>query len=65
MSDLTLLDDRQVQAFLRDGYITLDAGPPADFHARLYDRITQVFDSEGNPGNDIRPRVPGLHQVLE
>jgi len=65
MSDLTLLDDRQVQAFLRDGYITLDAGPPADFHARLHDRITQVFDSEGNPGNDILPRVPDLHQVLE
>lgn len=65
MSELTLLDDRQVQSFVRDGYITLDTGLPADSHSRLHERITQVFDGEGNPGNDILPRVPDLHQVLE
>ena len=64
MTDLILLDDRQVQSFVRDGYITLDAGLPADFHARLHTRIAQLFDTEGNPGNDILPKAPDLHQIL-
>lgn len=64
MAAPVLLTDTQVQAFLRDGYLTVDADLPADFHAGLLDQISALFTTEGNPGNDILPRVPQLHKVL-
>lgn len=65
MSAPALLDDGQVQSFLRDGYVVIDADQPAELHARLHGRICDVLASDGNPGNDILPRVPELHQVLD
>ena len=61
----TPLDDAGLQRFLRDGYITLDAGLPADFHQRLYEEVDGVFESEGNPGNNILPRLPAIRRVLD
>ncbi|MDP7448839.1 MAG: HEAT repeat domain-containing protein [Candidatus Latescibacteria bacterium] len=60
----TLLTDERMQAFLRDGYVTLDAGLPAEFHQDVHGQITELYASHGNPGNDILPRVPALHDVL-
>ena len=59
-----LLNDTQVQAFLRDGFLTVDADLPAEFHAGLLGQISSLFATEGNLGNDILPRLPQLHQVL-
>ncbi len=64
MTDAALLNDHQIQSFLRDGYITVDADLPADFHDGLHGQICGLFASEGNPGNDILPKVPDLRQVL-
>lgn len=50
--------------FLRDGYVTVDAGRPADFHRGIYEQLEKVFEEEGNPGNNILPRVPDIQQVL-
>ena len=62
---MTLLNDSQVQCFLRDGYITLQANLSADFHSQVRTQIGDLFQSEGNPGNDILPKVPDLYRVLE
>ncbi|MDA0334994.1 MAG: HEAT repeat domain-containing protein [bacterium] len=59
-----LLNDNQLQSFLRSGYLTVDAGLPAAFHTRLHGQIQHLFATDGNPGNDILPLVPDLHQVL-
>ena len=61
---MKLLSDAQVQRFLRDGYLTLQANFPADFHAQVRTQIDDLFQSEGNPGNDILPKVPDLYRVL-
>ena len=62
---MTLLNDAQVQRFLRDGYITLQANLSADFHEQVRVQIDDQFQSEGNPGNDILPKVPDLYRVLD
>lgn len=64
MTDPILLNDEQMQLFVRHGYVRLDAGLPASFHADVCEQITDVFTVDGNPGNDILPRVPDLQQVL-
>jgi hypothetical protein len=65
MTDQILLNDSQVQSFLRLGYLTVDADLPRAFHRRLHGQIKQLFADDGNPGNDILPRVPELQQVLD
>ena len=62
---MTLLSDEQMIGFVREGYLTIDADLPAEFHAALHSRIQGLFEKDGNPGNDILPRVPDLHRVLD
>ena len=62
---MILLDDAHVQRFLRDGYITLQTDLPNDVHAQIRTHIDDLFQREGNPGNDILPKVPDLYRVLE
>lgn len=59
-----LLDDAQMRAFIKDGYITLQTELPAEFHTNTYRHIEEVFDAEGNPGNNILPRIPAIQRVL-
>ena len=61
----TALDDEALQRFLRDGYLTLDAGLSADFHRDLFEEVDGLFESEANPGNNILPRVPAIRRVLD
>ncbi len=61
----TPLDDDGLQRFLRDGYITLDAGLSADFHREQFEEVDRLFEAESNPGNNILPRVPGIRRVLD
>ena len=60
-----LLDDAEVQRFIVDGYLTVHADYPARFHDAIYQQIESVFEQEGNPGNNILPRVPQLQHVFE
>ena len=60
-----LLDDAEVQRFIVDGYLTVHADYSARFHDAIYQQIESVFEQEGNPGNNILPRVPQLQHVFE
>jgi hypothetical protein len=51
--------------FVRDGHVVVRTGLPAEFHQAVYARIEEVFDKEGNVGNNILPRVPELRQVYD
>ena len=59
-----LLTDAQVQAYLTNGYITVQTAHPPAVHQSIHRQIETLFATEGNPGNDILPKVPDLYQVL-
>ena len=60
-----LLTDAQVRAYLTNGYITVQSAHPPTFHQRIHRQIETLFATEGNPGNDILPKVPDLYQILQ
>ena len=62
---LQLLDDQQVRDFITRGYVTLHPDFPPRFHAGILGQIEDLFAGDGNPGNDILPRVPELRDVLD
>ena len=60
-----LLTDQQMQRFIVDGYITVQADFGNTFHHNLYQSIDEVFAKEQNPGNNILPRLPQIQQVFD
>ena len=62
---LNLLSDEQVQQFIVDGYLNVQADYPKPFHDDVYGQIETVFEEEGNLGNNILPRIPKIGQVYE
>ena len=60
-----LLGDEEMQQFIAEGYLTLKSSLPASLHQDIYQRTEEVFAKEGNPGNNILPRIPALQQVFD
>ena len=58
-----LLDDATMQQFIRNGYLILKPDFPDGFHEEVYERLTEVFEKSGNPGNNLLPAVPQLQDV--
>ncbi|MFT5090543.1 MAG: hypothetical protein ACI906_003572 [Candidatus Latescibacterota bacterium] len=54
-----------MQHFIRNGHITLQTQLPAELHQGIHGQIEKLFAREGNPSNDILPKVPDLYKVLE
>lgn len=59
-----LLSDEQMQAFIVNGYVVLKTDFSPDFHERLMEQLNHVYEKEGNPGNNLLPRVPELQEVF-
>jgi HEAT repeat protein len=59
-----LLNDRQMQDFITQGYIQIQTDFSEPLHDRIYQKLEEVFEKEGNPGNNILPRVPEISQVF-
>lgn len=51
--------------FVSDGHLVVRTDLPSEFHQAVYAKIDEVFDKEGNVGNNILPRVPELQQVYD
>ena len=60
-----LLTDEQMQHFIVNGYVTVTTDLPAHFHNAIYEKTMTVFDKEGNPGNNLVPRIPDIQKVLD
>lgn len=60
-----LLRDDNIRRFITDGYVQVNAGLPAEFHRDLYRRIETMLEEEGNPGNNILPRIPEIQRVFD
>lgn len=61
----TLFTDDHMRQFISNGFVVLKVDMPDGFHEHIYQRCEEVYDTEGNPGNNILPRVPELQQVFD
>ena len=59
-----LLSDRQMQDFIRNGYVTVQTSLPDEFHGSICRQTDALLGSEPNPGNNLLPRIPELSQML-
>ncbi|HMN29402.1 MAG TPA: phytanoyl-CoA dioxygenase family protein, partial [Caldilineaceae bacterium] len=59
-----LLTDEEMQAFIVNGFVSLQTDFPAQFHAEICRQATDIFDRTGNPYNDIYPLIPQLGDVF-
>ena len=57
------LNDAQMGQYIRDGYVMIETGLPREFHEELFRRTDEVFEKEGNPGNNLVPRLPDVGKV--
>ena len=57
---MILLTDSQMQAFIINGFVTVKADFSPAFHESARTRAEAIFSTEGNPGNDILPKIPEL-----
>ncbi|CDN42712.1 hypothetical protein [Paenibacillus sp. P22] len=60
-----LLTDEQMKAFIRDGVLLLQTDFPQEFHDGLVSQLNEVYNEEGNPGNNILPRIRDLQKVFD
>ena len=59
-----LLSDRQMQDFIRNGYVTVQTSLPDEFHALICRQTDALLGAEPNPGNNLLPRIPELSKML-
>ena len=57
---MKLLTDSQMQAFIINGFVTVKADFSPAFHESVRTQAEAIFSTEGNPGNDILPKIPDL-----
>lgn len=60
-----LLSDSDVRQFITEGYLVVRTEKSSAFHRGVYDEIESVLEKEGNPGNNILPRIPVIQQVYD
>ncbi|MCY4404389.1 MAG: HEAT repeat domain-containing protein [Candidatus Poribacteria bacterium] len=60
-----LLTDAQMRQFIVNGFVTVDTELPPAFHDDIFERTVAVFDKEGNPGNNLLPRIPEIQRVFD
>ncbi len=59
-----LLTDDEVARFITDGYLILTPDVSPALHQRIDERLMWLLHKEPNPGNNILPAVPEMHDVL-
>ncbi|MDF2723791.1 MAG: phytanoyl-CoA dioxygenase [Paenibacillus sp.] len=64
-NELRLLTDDQMRHFITQGYVLLGTDFSDEFHSQLLGQLSEVYANEGNPGNNLLPRVPQLQKVFD
>lgn len=65
MTTPLLLTDEQMRHFIAHGYLILKTDFSPEFHTSMSENIRAVMTKEGNPGNNILPRVPEVQEVFK
>lgn len=59
------LTDEQVRRYVADGFVVLDSGLDAAFHAAVTDELRYAMKHElPLPGDNLLPRIPALGELL-
>ena len=58
------LNDEQMRHFILNGYVALKTDHAPDFHEAIFKQTEAVFEKEGNPGNNLLPRIPAVQEIL-
>jgi hypothetical protein len=59
-----LLNDRAMREFITRGYVSVQTDFSLAFHRDILEQADHIFTTEGNPGNDLLPKIPKLYDVL-
>ncbi|MEF3307778.1 HEAT repeat domain-containing protein [Paenibacillus sp. GYB004] len=65
MDSSFLLTDEQMMQFITKGYLVLQNDLDPQQHKKVMDTIYRVLHEEGNPGNNILPRVPEIMEFFD
>ena len=60
-----LLNDEQMRHFIINGFVVVKTGLPKGFHDEVFEKTAAVFEKEGNPGNNLLPRIPMIQKVFD
>ncbi|NOU94289.1 phytanoyl-CoA dioxygenase [Paenibacillus sp. LMG 31456] len=60
-----LLNDEQMRKFVAEGFLILKTDFSNEFHQKLMEQLNQVYEQEGNPGNNLLPRIRDLQKVFD
>ncbi len=60
----SLLNDEEMRRFIIDGYIKIQTDFSPDFHATIFQQVEDMFENQGNLGNNLLPLVPEIQQVF-
>ena len=59
-----LPNDEEMRRFIIDGYIKVQPDFPASFHETIFQQVEDMFESQGNLGNNLLPLIPEIQQVF-
>ena len=59
-----LLNDAEMRRFIIDGYIKIQTDFPANFHETIFQQVEDMFENQGNLGNNLLPLIPEIQQVF-
>ena len=60
-----LLTDDQMRQFIAHGYLILKTDLPKEFHETLNAKLCAVMENEGNPGNNLLPRLSEVNDIIQ
>ena len=54
-----------MKQFIANGYVMIKPNVPTSLHKTIYQKLDEVVAKEGNPGNNLLPRVPEIQEVFD
>ena len=60
-----LFTDEQMKQFIANGYVIIKPDIPTSLHETISQKLDEVIAKEGNPGNNLLPRVPEIQEVFD
>lgn len=59
------LSDDQMRGFIRNGFLAIKTRLSAEANQEIFDKTEALFESDGNPGNNLMARIPEVRDVFD
>ena len=63
-NQVDLLNDEEMRRFIIDGYIKIQTDFSPEFHGTISQQVEDMFENQGNLGNNLLPLIPEIQQVF-